>query len=81
MGRRDEVWDLPFCEVFDVLGYRFHRDVRGVQGVERRICKALKSWWRDKCINRSKIVSMTTRCKRVHSHVHSTVLEDVAIHR
>ena len=21
---------LPFCEVFDVLGYRFHRDGKGV---------------------------------------------------
>ena len=45
------------------------------------MCKALRSWWRDKCIYRSKTVSMTTKCKRVHSHVHSTVLEDVAIHR
>ena len=62
---------LPFCEVFDVPGYRFHRDGKGFQGDERSMCKALRSWWRDKYIYRSK---MTTKCKRVHSHVYSTVL-------
>ena len=38
------------------------------------MCKALRSWWRDKYIYRSKTVTMTTKCKRVHSHVFSTVL-------
>ena len=31
--------------------------------------------WRDKYIYRAKTVSMTTKCKRVHSHVFSTVLD------
>ena len=38
------------------------------------MCKALRSWWRDKYIYRSKTVSMKTKCMRVHSHVYSTVL-------
>ena len=68
VGVRDRAWDLLLCEVFDVLGYRFHRNGKGFQGVERSMCKALRSWWRDKYI------TMTTKCKRVHSHVYSTVL-------
>ena len=58
-----------------VLGYRFRRDGKGFQGAERSMCKALRSWWRDKYIYRSKTVTMTTKCKRVHSHVYSTVLK------
>ena len=30
VGGRDKMWDLLFCEVFDVLAYRFHRDGEGV---------------------------------------------------
>ena len=30
VGGRDKVWDLPFCVIFDVLGYRFRRDGEGV---------------------------------------------------
>ena len=26
VGGRDKVWDLPFSEVFEVLGHRFHRE-------------------------------------------------------
>ena len=74
VASRDRAWDLLFCEVFDVLGYRFHLDGKGVQGGERIMCKGLGSWWRDKYIYRSKTVPMTTKCKRVHSHVNSTVL-------
>ena len=33
VGGRDKGWDLPFCEVVDVLGCRFHRDGKGFQGV------------------------------------------------
>ena len=36
VGDRGKLWDLAFCEVFDVLGYRFHRDGKGFQGAERR---------------------------------------------
>ena len=45
-------------------GYRYRRDGKGFQGAERR----------DKYIYRSKTVPMTAKCKRVHSHVYSTVL-------
>ena len=38
VGVRDRAWDLPFCEVFDVLGYRFHRDGKGCQGAARSVC-------------------------------------------
>ena len=61
---RNRAWVLPFCEVFDVLGYRFHRDGKGFQGAERTMCKGLRSWWRDKDIYRSKTVPMTVKCKR-----------------
>ena len=73
VGGRDKVWDLPLCEIFDLLGYLFHGDGKGFQGAERSKCKALRSW-RDKYIYRSKTVPLTTKCKRVHSHVHSSVL-------
>ena len=69
VGGRDKVWGLPFCEIFDVLGNRFHPDGKGFQGAERSICKALRSWWRVMYIYRSKTVPMTTKCKRIHGHV------------
>ena len=47
VGSSDRAWDLPFCEVFDVPGYRYHRDGKGFQGAERTRCKGLRSWWRD----------------------------------
>ena len=40
-------WDLPFKEVFGVLGCRFHRDGKGAQGSERTLCKGVGSWWRN----------------------------------
>ena len=43
VGSRDKVLDLPFWEVFGVLGYRFHRDGKGFQSAERSMCKALRS--------------------------------------
>ena len=42
VGSKDKVWDLQFCEVFDVLRYRFHRDGKGLQSAERSMCKALR---------------------------------------
>ena len=74
VGSRGGIWDLPFCENPDVLGYRFHRDGKGFQGAERTMCKAMKSWWRDQYIYRAKTVHLKDKCKRVHSHVCSTVL-------
>ena len=32
VGGRDKCGDLPFCEVFDVQGYGFHRNGKGFQG-------------------------------------------------
>ena len=75
VGSRGRIWDLPYCENFDVLDHRFHRDGKGFQGAERTMCKAMKSWWRDKYIYRTKTVLLKDKCQRVHSHVYSTVLK------
>ena len=48
VGSRGKGWDLPFLEVFEVLGYRCHRDGKGFQGAGRTVCKCMGSWWRDK---------------------------------
>ena len=45
---------VPFREVFDVLGYRFHRNGKGTQGIEKTLRKGMGSWWRDGHIYRSK---------------------------
>ena len=74
VGSRGRAWELPFREVFEVLGYRYHRDGMGFQGAERTTCKGLGNWWRDKYIYRSKTVPVAGKCKRVRSHVYSTVL-------
>ena len=58
--------------VFGVLGYRFHRDGKESQGADRTLCKGMASWWRDRCSCRSKSVPMTTKCRRVLSHLCST---------
>ena len=34
---RGNTWDLPFCEVFEVLGYRYHRGVNGFQGAAGQV--------------------------------------------
>ena len=41
MGAKYKVWDLSFCEVFDVLGHHAHRDEMEVEGAGRSMCKAL----------------------------------------
>ena len=38
VGVRDRALDLPFCEVFDVLGYRVHRDGRRCFMVSNAVC-------------------------------------------
>ena len=30
VGSRGNTWDLPFREVFEILGYRYHRDGKGI---------------------------------------------------
>ena len=71
---KGKLGSLPFGEVFDVPGYRFHRDGKGFQGEERTMCKCLVSWWRDRFIYRSKTVLMIVKCWRGHGHVYSTSL-------
>ena len=68
-------WDLPFSEVFDVLGHRFHRDGKGSQGTHRTLCKGMGSWWRGGYIYRSKCYSMHAKYRRVLSHVYSTAID------
>ena len=74
VGSTGKTWDLPSREVFEVLGYRYHRDGKGFQGAERTMCKGVGCLWRDKFIYRSKTVPMLTKCWRVLSHVSSTAL-------
>ena len=71
---RGKEWDLPLREVFDVLGYRFNREGKGAQGVEKTLRKGMGSWWRDVYIYRSRSVPLKTKCRRVVSHVFSTAL-------
>ena len=71
---RHLAWDLPFIEVFEVLGYRFHRDGQSVQGADRTLCKGVGSWWRDGYIYRSKCLRLKTKRQRVVSHVFGTAL-------
>ena len=75
---RGKEWDLPSREVFDVLGYRFNREVKGAQGVEKILRKEMGSWWRDVYVYRSRSVPLKTRCQRVVSHVFSTALNGSA---
>ena len=39
LGNRGHTWDLPFKEVFDVLGFRFRGDGKGPQGADRTLCE------------------------------------------
>ena len=36
-----QTWDLPFMEVFDVLGFRFHWDGKSAQGTKKTLRKGL----------------------------------------
>ena len=64
VGSRGKIGDLPFREVFEVLGY--DRDGKG----ECTLCKGF-----GKYKNRSRTVPMTTTCRRVHSQACSTASE------
>ena len=69
---RGRAWDLPFVEVFDVLGYRFHRDGNGYEGADRTLCKGFASWWQIHLPVEG--VPMKTKCRRVLGHVFSAAL-------
>ena len=73
MGGRGKSWEMPFVETFDLLGSRFRRSGKGVQGTEQR----MGSWWRDGHICRAKSVSQKSKCDRV-SHVFGTALNGSA---
>ena len=53
VGSRGKTWDLPFREVFEVLGYRCRRDGKGFESAQGTMCKGTGSWWRDKFTDRS----------------------------
>ena len=78
---RGLTWDLAFKDVFEVLGYRFHRDGRESQGAGRTSCNGMASRWRDACIYRTKIAPMKKKCRRVFSHVCATALDGSVIWR
>ena len=41
VGTGGFTWDLPFKEVFEVLGYRFHRGGKWSQAADRTLCKGI----------------------------------------
>ena len=61
-----------------MVAYRFQRDGKRTQEVEKTLRKGTGSWWRDAFIYRSKSVSPKTKCQRVISHVFSTALNSSA---
>ena len=74
VGSRGKMWELPFVEEFDVLGYRYHRSGKGTHGVQKTLCKGMGSWWRDHFIYRARNVPLLTKCRRIISHVFSTAV-------
>ena len=69
-----ENWDMPFVDAFDLLGYRFRKAGKGVQGTDKTLREGMGSWWRDVQIYRAKIVSLRRKCDRMVSRVFSTAL-------
>ena len=57
-----------------MLGYRYHRSGKGMQGVQKTLCQGMGSWWRDHFIYRSRSVPLLTKCRRIISHVFSTAV-------
>ena len=64
---RERTWGVPVMVVCDVLGYRFRRDGKGVQGTEKTHSRGLGSWWGDVYVHRAKSVPLKTKCHRVGS--------------
>ena len=60
-------WELPFREVFEVLGYHFQLDGKGTQGIEKTLGKGMGRTLM--FVFRS--VSLKTNCQRVISIVSS----------
>ena len=58
----EKIWDMPFMEVFDVMGHRFLRDGKGAQGPEKTLTKGLG------------VGGVTGKCHRVVGHVFITAL-------
>ena len=57
----ESLWWTSFSwEVFYLLGCRFGRSGKGIQGTDRTVKQEMGSWWRE--------------CERVVSHVSSTRL-------
>ena len=67
-------WYLSFKDVFEVLGYRFDRDGKGVQGADRTL-SGMASWWRDRYIYQPKCATTPMECRRALSHVCTTALK------
>ena len=59
---RGETWDVSFVEEFDLLGYRFRRNGKGIQGNQRKDTKkkSLGCWWWDGHVYRAESVSLTS---------------------
>ena len=74
MGGRYRAWDSsPFCEVFEVLGYRFRQSREEVSKVSNAPCA--RAWEAGGVMNTSiaqRQFRLAGKCKRVH--LYSTVL-------
>ena len=46
VGHSGKKWSMPFVAAFDVLGFRFGRTVKGIQGTEKSLRKGMGSRWR-----------------------------------
>ena len=61
-GKQRENLELAFHGGVRCLGLSFPSQwVKGFQGTQRTICKGMGSWWRDRCIYRSKTVPMIVK--------------------
>ena len=75
MGNKSQTWDLPFMEVFDVLGHRFHRDGEGAQEIEETLRKSVGSWFPDGYICRSGVFFREGEESVAFSPKHSPVVK------
>ena len=61
VGSRGKSWDSLFVEASDLLGKRFRRTGRGIQGTERTLRKGVGGLWQDGHLCRAKSVSLTRK--------------------
>ena len=61
---KEKMWEVPFVEEFDLLVYRFRRDGKWSDGVQRALNNGMRSWSWDKHIHQARSVSLKTKCEK-----------------